>query len=75
MWLQWSIHTCLRNDNSCWKIAAGTAVSNTNSKGIFKNYASFTNCIRQINNTQLRNAKDTDIVIPIYNLIVYSDNY
>ena len=45
-------------------------------KGIeFKNCAPFTNCISEINNTQVDNAKDIDIVMPIYNLIEYSDNY
>ena len=28
-----------------------------------------------INNTQIDNGKDIDIVIPMYNLIEYSDNY
>ena len=41
----------------------------------FKNCASFTNCISEINNTQVDNAKDIDIVMPMYNLIEYSDNY
>ena len=41
----------------------------------FKNCAPFTNCISEINNTQVDNAKDIDIVIPMYNLIEYSDNY
>ena len=41
----------------------------------FKNCAPFTNCISEINNTQIDNAKDLDIVIPMYNLIEYSDNY
>ena len=45
-------------------------------KGVlFKNCALFTNCIREINNTQVDNAKDIDIVMPMYNLIEYSDNY
>ena len=44
-------------------------------KVIFKNCAPFTNCISEINNTQIDNAKDIDIVIPMYNLIEYSDNY
>ena len=45
-------------------------------KGVaFKNYAPFTNCISEINNTQINNAKDIDIVIPMYNLIEYSNNY
>ena len=41
----------------------------------FKNCAPSTNCISESNNTQIDNAKDIDIVIPMYNLIKYSDNY
>ena len=41
----------------------------------FKNCAPFTNCISEINNTQIDNAKDVDIIMPMYNLIEYSDNY
>ena len=55
--------------------AQGAAANNTNKKVIFKNCAPFTNCISEINNTQTDNAKDTDIVMPMYNLIEYSDNY
>ena len=57
--------------------AQGAAVNNNNNnkKVIFKNCAPFTNCISEINNTQIDNAKDIDIVMPIYNLIEYSDNY
>ena len=55
--------------------AAGDAINNNNRKVIFKNCAPFTNCISEINNTQIDNAKDIDIVIPMYNLIEYSDNY
>ena len=29
----------------------------------------------EINNTQINNAKDIDVVMPIYNLIEYSDDY
>ena len=56
-------------------VAAGAAANNTNKKAIFKNCAPFTNCISEINNTQIDNAKDSDIVMPMYNLIEYSDNY
>ena len=42
---------------------------------VFKNCAPITNCISEINNTQVDNAKDIDIVMPMYNLIEYSDNY
>ena len=45
-------------------------------KGVaFKNCAPFTNCISKINNTQIDNYKGIDIVMPMYNLIEYSDNY
>ena len=55
--------------------AAGAAVNNDDKKVIFKNCFPFTNCISEINNTQIDNAKDIDMVIPMYNLIEYSDNY
>ena len=55
--------------------AQGAAANNTNKKVIFKNCAPFTNCISENNNTQIDNAKDIDIVMPMYNLIEYSDNY
>ena len=42
---------------------------------IIKTCAPFTDCISKINNTQVDNAKDNDIVIPMLNLIEYSDNY
>ena len=42
---------------------------------IFKNCATFINWISEINNTQIDNAKDIDIVMSMYNLIEYSDNY
>ena len=44
-------------------------------KEILKNCAPFSNCISKINNTQIDNAEYTDIVMLIYNLIEYSDNY
>ena len=44
-------------------------------KVIFKNCAPFTNCISKINNTQIDNAEYIDIVMPMYNLVEYSNNY
>ena len=55
--------------------AADANANNTNKKVIFKNCAPFNNCISEVNNTQIDNAKDIDIVMPVYNLIEYSDNY
>ena len=41
-------------------------------KGVaFKNCAPFTDCISEINITQVDNTKNVDIVMPIYNLIEY----
>ena len=55
--------------------AADADANNTTKKVILKNCAPFTNCRCEIKNTQVSNAKDTDIVMPMYNLIEYSDNY
>ena len=46
-----------------------------NKEVIFKNCAPFTNCISNINNTQIDNAENTDIVRLMYNLIEHRDNY
>ena len=40
----------------------------------FKNCAPFTKSINRISNTEIDNAKDIDIVMPMYNLIEYSGN-
>ena len=42
---------------------------------MFKNCAPFINCKSEINKTEIDNAKDIDIVMPMYNLIEYSDTY
>ena len=39
------------------------------------NNAPFRSCISKINNTFIDNAEDLDIVMPMYNLLEYSDNY
>ena len=55
--------------------AAARRVYETIKRVIFKNCSQFINCKSKINNTEIDNAKDTDIVIPIYNLIESSDDY
>ena len=55
--------------------AADVDANNANKKVIFKNFALFTDCIRKINDTQADNGKVIDKVMPMYNLIGYSDNY
>ena len=53
----------------------GKRLDERNKGVIFKNWASFIRCISRINNTDIYNAQDIDIVMPMYNLIEYSDNY
>ena len=55
--------------------AAVKKVDKINKGVIFKHCALFTNCINEINNTQINNAKDLDAVMLKYNLIEYGDNY
>ena len=42
---------------------------------IFKNCTAFTDWRGKINNRQVDNAKDIDVLMPMYNLIQYSDIY
>ena len=54
----------------------GTAANLNNRKNIIiKNCVPFTDSISEINNIQIDNAKDIDIVMSMYNLTEYSDNY
>ena len=48
---------------------------NRNKNVIFKNCGVFTDCISGINNREIDHAEDFDVVMPMYNLIEYSDNY
>ena len=50
--------------------------NNMTQKGVvFQNNAPFRSCISKINNTFIDNAEDLDTVMPMYNLLEYSDNY
>ena len=46
-----------------------------NTKAAFKNFAPFTKCVTHINDEHVDNADNLDIVMPMYNLIEYRDNY
>ena len=46
-----------------------------NDRIAFKNCAPFTKCITHINDEHVDNADNRDIIMPMYNLIEYSDNY
>ena len=54
-------------------LAAGG--ENNNRQVVFKSCAPFSNCISEINNTQIDKAKDINVVMQIYEFIEYSDNY
>ena len=54
---------------------AGENPNNADKVIVFKNFAPFTGCISEINNTQIDNARDMDAVMPMYNLIEYSNNH
>ena len=46
-----------------------------NVKVAFKDCAPFTKCVTHINHENVDNADNLDILMPMYNLIEYSDNY
>ena len=55
------------------KIAAGAG--NNNIEVDLKNWAPFTHCLNETNNTQIDNAKNIDVVMPMHDLIEYSINH
>ena len=87
---QITIKTLMLNSSLCdyrdaYILAKGTIIvpntgrlaipNNRNRKILFKNCVPFTDCISEINNTQVGNSKDTDVVMSMYNLIEYGDIY
>ena len=56
-------------------VGAAAAANNTDKKAIFENCAPINSCISKINNAQIDNAEHIDIVMSMYNLIDYSDDY
>ena len=55
---------------------AGARQADERDKGVrFKNCAPFINCKTEIYNAEIDNAKDINLVMPMYNLIEYSYNY
>ena len=67
MWLFRCIYSCNReyNSNRC----------GANDRVAFQNCAPFTKCITHIDDERVDNADNLDIIMPMYNLIEYSDNY
>ena len=59
-------------------VRAAAAAANTrlaNTRLDLKNCASFTKCNLEINDEHVDTAENLDIIMPMYNLIEYSDNY
>ena len=63
--------TVIAKNNS---YAAARQADERNKGEIFQNCGPFINCNSEINNTEIDNAKDVDIVMPMCNLIKYSHN-
>ena len=51
------------------------AAADANTRLAFKNCAPFTKCNLEINDKHVDTAENLDIIMPMYNLIEYSDNY
>ena len=52
-----------------------TGEENNNIQAVFKNFAPFTNFISEINNAEIDHVKDINVVMSLYNLIEYNNNY
>ena len=59
-----------------WISVTGTDNAKRTNKGLtFKNNATFRPSISKIDKIFLGNVEDLDIVMPMYNLLEYSDNF
>ena len=48
---------------------------NENTPIVFKDCAPFSRCATHINDEHVRTAENLDIIMPMYNLLEYSENY
>ena len=62
------MHILVTGDIKVTNIAAVTNLA-------FRNYASFTRCVTHINDEHVETVEHLDIIMLLYNLIEYSDNY
>ena len=72
------LKSSLCNYSDAYMLVQGTiTVSNTaaRKKVIFKICAPFTDFMSEMNNTHINNAEDLDVVMLVYNLIEYTNNY
>ena len=68
-------YIAVKGDITLIKNAARGFIDIRNRLLAFKNSAPFTNCISKVNNVLIDNAKDLDVLMPMYDLIEYSKNY
>ena len=71
-------YTLVKGDITVVRVGATNAARQArqvDKQGILKNCTSFTDCITKINNTQVGNWKDVDVLMSMYSLIEYSNNY
>ena len=57
------------------QITAAVIAGDNDKQVIFKNFTPFNDCISKKNNTQIDNAKDLDVVMPVFYLMEHSNNY
>ena len=57
------------------EVTAGGNPNNDDKEVMFKNCVPFTDCISEIKDAQIENAKNIDVVTPMHNSIEYSNNY
>ena len=50
------------------------SLTKTDGRGFIDN-APFINCLSKINNVVIDNAADLDVIVPMYNLLKYIENY
>ena len=62
------MHVLVTGDIKVADVAADTSVA-------FKNCAPFTKCVTHINNEYAETAENLNMIMPMHNLIEYSDNY
>ena len=69
------VHILVKQSITVENIEIAAVPNHRNKKVIFKNCGMFTDCVSEINNKEVDHAKDIDVVILMYNLTEYSDNY
>ena len=68
--------TILCDYSNAYMLLSGTiTITEAGDNDAARKFAPFTDCISEINKTQIDNAKYIDVVMPMYNFIEYGQNY